>query len=150
MAHQLTRPGYLVTEPCEAEPGAYVVAFVSRLHMEYTRYCFYHCSYSVLPQMPTSISDFLTLVVQQMSSGWMASAMNVSSAASQGLSEARYHNEFYRYSCCKAYTTPPQLHGCAVMQGMCVYAASWSLPFSTCKLSIWCTGLHANACKVGV
>ncbi len=96
VANQLTRSGYLVTEPSEADPGAFVVSFVSRLHMEYTRFCFYSRSYSTLAQMPTSMSDFLRQVLQRMSFAQMANSLNTSKSPSRGLLEAHYQNEFYR------------------------------------------------------
>ncbi len=96
VANQLTRSGYLVTEPCEVDQGAFVVTFVSRLHMEYTRFCFYSWSYSTLAQMPTSMSDFLRLVLQRMSFAQMAHSLNISKSPSRGLLEAHYQNEFYR------------------------------------------------------
>ena len=67
VANQLTRSGYLVTELSEVGQGPFVVAFVSKLHMEYTRFCFYSQSYSTLAQMPTTMSEFLKLVLQRMS-----------------------------------------------------------------------------------
>ena len=96
VANHLARFGYLVTEPSEADQGAFVVTFVSRLHMEYTRFCFYSRSYSTLAQMPTSMSDFLILVLQRMSFAQMANSLNISKSTSRGLLEAHYQNEFYR------------------------------------------------------
>ena len=72
VANQLTRSGYLVTGLSEVVQGPFVVAFVLKLHMEYTRFCFCSQSYSTLPQMPTSMSDFLRLVLQRMSFAQMA------------------------------------------------------------------------------
>jgi len=96
VANQLTRSGYLVTELSEVGQGPFVVAFVSKLHMEYTRFCFYSQSYSTLAQMPTSMSDFLRLVLQRMSFAQMANSLNISKSPSRGLLEAHYQNEFYR------------------------------------------------------
>jgi len=96
VANQLTRSGYLVTEPSKADRGALVVTFVSKLHMEYTRFCFYSRSYGTLAQMPTSMSDFLRLVLQRMSFAQMANSLNISKSPSRGLLEAHYQNEFYR------------------------------------------------------
>lgn len=96
LANQLTRSGYLVTEPSEADQGAFVVTFVSRLHMEYTQFCFYSQSYGMLAHMPTSMSDFLSLVLQRMSLRQLANSLNVSGSPSRGLLEAHYQNEFYR------------------------------------------------------
>ena len=98
-ANLLTRSGYLAIEPSEveADQGAFVVTFTSRLHMEYTRFWFYHHSRDVLAQMPTALSDFLRLVLQRMSSTRMASCLNSSSSSpSRGLVEAHYQTEFYR------------------------------------------------------
>ena len=81
--------------------------------MEYARLCFYEGNHITLPQMLTSISEFLRLVLQQMSSGRMANDLNVNSNASRGLSEARHQNEFYRYSGYNGYTTLG-LHGCNI------------------------------------
>lgn len=98
VAKQLTRAGYLVAEPSEAvdDQGAFVVAFVSKLHMEYTRFCFYTRSFNTLAQMPQSMSDFLRLVLQHMSSAQMANSLNTSKSPRRGLLEAHYQNEFYR------------------------------------------------------
>jgi len=96
VANQLTRSGYLVTELSEVGQGPFVVAFVSKLHMEYTRFCFYSQSYSTLAQMPTSMSEFLKLVLQRMSFAQMANSLNISKSSSRGLLEAHYQNEFYR------------------------------------------------------
>ena len=96
IANQLTRSGYLLTELSENGQGPFVVAFVSKLHMEYTRFCFYSQSYSTLAQMPTSTSDFLRLVLQRMSFAQMANSLNISKSPSRGLLEAHYQNEFYR------------------------------------------------------
>ena len=96
VANQLTRSGYLVTELSEVGQGPFVVAFVSKLHMEYTRFCFYSQSYSTLAQMPTSMSDFLRLVLQRMSFAQMANSLNISKSPSRGLLEAHFQNEFYR------------------------------------------------------
>lgn len=96
VANQLTRSGYLVAELSEAGQGPLVVAFVSKLHMEYTRFCFYSQSYSTLAQMPTSMSEFLKLVLQRMSVAQMANSLNISKSSSRGLLEAHYQNEFYR------------------------------------------------------
>ncbi len=96
VANQLTRSGYLVTEASEADPGALVVAFVSKLHMEYTRYCFYNRNYGTLAEMPTSMSDFLRLVLRRMSFAQMANSLNISKNPRRGLLEAHYQNEFYR------------------------------------------------------
>lgn len=96
VANQLTRPGYLVTELCEAGQGPFVVGFASKLHMEYTRFCFYSQSHSTLAQMPTSMSDFLRQVLQRMSVAQMANSLNISKSPSRGLLETHYHNEFYR------------------------------------------------------
>lgn len=96
VANQLTRSGCLVTEPSEADQGALVVAFVSKLHMEYTRFCLYRWSHSTVAQMPGSMSDFLRLVLQRMSFVQMANSSNLSKNPSRGLLEAHYQNEFYR------------------------------------------------------
>lgn len=96
VANHLTRSGYLVAEPSKVDQGAFVVTFVSKLHMEYTRFCFYSRSYSTLAQMPTSMSDFLRLVLQRMSFAQMANSLNISKSPSRGLLEAHYQNEFYR------------------------------------------------------
>lgn len=96
VANQLTRSGYLVTELSEVGQGPFVVAFVSKLHMEYTRFCFYRRKYSTLAQMPTSMSDFLRLVLQRMSFAQMANSLNISKSPRRGLLEAHYQNEFYR------------------------------------------------------
>ncbi|KAL3155862.1 hypothetical protein ABBQ32_012868 [Trebouxia sp. C0010 RCD-2024] len=96
VANHLTRSGYLVAEPFKVDQGAFVVTFVSKLHMEYTRFCFYSRSYSTLAQMPTSMSDFLRLVLQRMSFAQMANSLNISKSPSRGLLEAHYQNEFYR------------------------------------------------------
>lgn len=113
-AHHLTQFGYLVIEPCAADQGADVVTFVSRIHLEYARFCFYDGNYITPPQLLTSISEFLRLVLQQMSSGRMAASVHVGSGASRGLSEARHQNEFYRYSGYDGYTTPQELHACNI------------------------------------
>ena len=92
LANQLTRFGYLVTEPSEADLGAFVVTFVSRLHMEYTRFCLYSQSYSMMAQMPTSMSDFLRLVLQRMSFSQLANSLNVSlSSPLQDLHDTAHH-----------------------------------------------------------
>jgi len=96
VANQLTRSGYLVTKPSEADRGALVVAFVSKSHMEYTRFCFNNRSYGTLAEMPTSMSDFLRLVLQRMSFAQMANSLNISKNPRRGLLEAHYQNEFYR------------------------------------------------------
>ena len=64
--------------------------------MEYTQFCFYSQSYSMLAQMPTSMSDFLRLILQRMSFRQMANSLNVSSSPSRGVLEAHCQNEFYR------------------------------------------------------
>lgn len=119
LAHQLTRSGYLVTEPSEADRGAFVVTFVSRLHMEYTQFCFYSQRYSMMAHMPTSMPEVLRLVLQRMTFRQLANSLNVSSSPSRGLLEAQYQNEFYRNylskSGCNRYTIPldcmaPSLH----------------------------------------
>ena len=102
-ANQLTRSGYLVTEPSEADQGALVITFVSKLHMEYTRFCFYRGSHSTVAQMPSSMSEFLRVVLQRMSFAQMANSSNLSKSPSRGLLEAHYQNEFYRYSGCLVY-----------------------------------------------
>ncbi|DBA88763.1 TPA: hypothetical protein ACH3X1_004181 [Trebouxia sp. C0004] len=107
VANQLTRSGYLVTEPSEADQGALVVAFVSKLHMEYTRFCFYNRSYGTLAEMPTSMSNFLRLVLQRMSFAQMAKLLNISKSPRRGPLEAHYHNEFYR--ACRS-VLPPGAH----------------------------------------
>ncbi len=61
-ANLLTISGYLAIEPSdsEANQGASVVTFISRLHMEYTRCWFYHHSRDELADMPTAMFDFLS------------------------------------------------------------------------------------------
>lgn len=95
-ANQLTRFGYLVTEPSEADKNVYLVTFVSKLHMEYTRFCFCSHSYNILAHMPASMSDFLRLALQQMSFSQMDNPLTVSNTSSRGPLEAYYRNEFYR------------------------------------------------------
>lgn len=96
VADQLTRSGYLVTELSEGGQGPFVVAFVSKLHKEYTRFCFYSQSYGTLAEMPTSMSDFLTQVLQRMGFAQIAKSLNISKSPSRGLLEVRCRNEFYR------------------------------------------------------
>ena len=94
VANQLTRSGYLVTELSEGGQGPFLVAFVSKLHMEYTRFCFYSQTYSTLAQMLTSMSHFLRLVLQRMSFAQMANSLSISKSPSRGLLEAHYQMSF--------------------------------------------------------
>lgn len=96
VAKQLTKAGHLVTEPSQADLGALVVTFVSKLHVDYTRFCFYRASSSTVAQMPTSMSDFLRLVLQRMGFVQMANPLNNSKRPSSRLSLAQFHNDFYR------------------------------------------------------
>ena len=95
-ANQLTRSGYLVTEPSEVDQGALVITFVSRLHMEYTRFCFYRWSNSTVAQIPTSMSDFLRLVLQRMRFAQMTDSLSITKSLSRGLLQSHCQNEFYR------------------------------------------------------
>ena len=102
-ANLLTVSGYLAIEPSdlEADQGASVVTFISRLHMEYMRFWFYDHSRDEigLAAMPAVMFDFLRLILQQTSSIRIASCSKSSSSPSRGLVEAPYQNEFYRSGC---------------------------------------------------
>ena len=74
VANQLTRSGYLVTELSEVVQGPFVVAFVSKLVYGVHQILFHNQNYSTLAQMPTSMSDFLRLVLQRMSFAQMVNS----------------------------------------------------------------------------
>ena len=154
VANQLTRSGYLVTELSEVGQGPFVVAFVSKLHMEYTRFCFYSQSYTgsnahvYVWLSETSFAAYEFCTDGQLFEHQQEPKQRVVRGI---LWEWVLQVIWLPCVCCASKSQC--LKSCIAMQGLHVTVASWSTPFTRRRTSVWCSRpneLYASAVEVGI